>query len=464
MQSTETAYTVGLTTLGCKVAQYETEAIAEEFERHGFRLCRFGDRCDVYVINTCTVTAESDRKCRQVIRRAIQNNPRAQVLVCGCYAQTSPGEVGRIPGVTYVGGTAGKMKLAEAAERLLGSPPGAPVMATESLEGACFERMSIRKAPRTRAYIKIEDGCACRCSYCAIPGARGRVRSKAPEDVCAEVAALAAGGCREVVLTGIEISSYGDDLHGPRLMDLLEMLDARPDSPRIRLGSLSPECVRGDFVRRFAALRHAAPHLHLSMQSGSDRILHGMRRRYSVAEAESAFAALRAAVPRICFTTDMMVGFPGERDEDFADTVSFAERIGFLDMHVFAYSPRPGTPAADFPDPIPPPVKHARSAALIGVRDRLRGACLEEACRNGAPIRVLVERCRGKEAGGHTDNFMEVRFCPPRGVQSGQEIALRPLQVKNGCLLCTPCAGQEADPEARCSGSMIRRANPERTR
>ena len=387
-------YTVGLYTLGCKVSQYETEAIAEAFEKKGFRVIPFEDAADVYVINTCTVTAESDRKCRQVIRRAIGRTPLAVVMVVGCYAQTSSEEIIKIPGVSYVSGTDGKLRLPEKALFLLeskGERDASPLCETTSLEGASFEPMCITRAPRTRAYVKIEDGCECRCAYCAIPGARGNVRSKAPEDVLSEVEGLVRGGTREVVLTGIETASYGADFDGFRLIDLLEWLDEKSSVERIRLGSLTPEMMREETVTRLSRLKKLVPHFHLSMQSGSDVVLKGMKRRYNAKMAKDALVRLRAAISGVQFTTDIMVGFPGETDEAFAETYAFCKEARFLDMHVFAYSKRKNTPAALMAGQVVEEEKRKRSAALIALRTHMREEILSSLAAKGESLSVLFE-------------------------------------------------------------------------
>ncbi len=425
---------MGFYTLGCKVSQYETEAVAEAFEREGFLRVPFGDPADVYVINTCTVTAESDRKSRQTVRRALKINPGAVVMVMGCYAQTTPGDLAAIPGVCYVSGSDGKMRLPARAKELLAARPTAPLVEVGDIAGAGFEPMCITRAPRTRAYVKIEDGCECRCTYCAIPGARGNVRSKPAADVIREVEILAAGGSREVVLTGIETASWGRDLGGRALIDLLEELDASAIPTRIRLGSLSPELIREDFVRRFAALKTVTPHLHLSMQSGSDSVLRGMRRRYNTAMAEEALAALRAALPHITFTTDMMVGFPGEREENFCETMDFCRRARFLDMHVFAYSRRPGTPAADFRDQVPEGEKRRRSAALIALKNEIRDEILNGVVREGAPLSALFETHDEAYYTGHTDSYIEVRI-PYDGTDlAGEVLSVTPTHTAEGIL------------------------------
>ncbi|MBQ8351878.1 MAG: tRNA (N(6)-L-threonylcarbamoyladenosine(37)-C(2))-methylthiotransferase MtaB [Clostridia bacterium] len=433
MVAIDKPYTVGLYTLGCKVSQYETEAIAEEFERRGFLRRPFDEPCDVYVINTCTVTAESDRKSRQVIRRAYHKNPSARIMVCGCYAQTTPGDLEKIPGVSYISGTGRKMEIARRAEELLATAKSAPICAVTRVEDEPFEPMAIAHAPRTRAYVKIEDGCECRCTYCAIPGARGLVRSKAPQDVLREVSALAAGGSREIVLTGIETASYGVDLGNTRLIDLLELLDRTPGIPRLRLGSLTPELIRPDFVRRFAALRLPTPHMHLSMQSGCDAVLRGMRRRYNTTMALEGLRALREAIPGIQFTTDMMVGFPGESDENFEETMAFCREAAFLDMHVFAYSRRPGTPAAAFQNQVPETIKHERSARLIALKNEIRERILSCMVEEGKPLSVLFETEEDGIYHGHTDTYVEVSVPAAQDLR-GEIYAVRPLAVQGSII------------------------------
>ncbi len=401
-------YTVALSTLGCKVSQYETEAVKEAFLSRGFSVVDFSQRADVYVINTCTVTAESDRKCRQVIRRAHRCNPDAVLMVMGCYAQRSAEELTKIEGVSYVSGTNGKMKIPEEAEKLLKEKAEKPILAVTSLDGAPFEKMSVYGTPRTRAYLKIEDGCECKCAYCAIPSARGNVRSKAPEDVLAEIEALVAGGTREVVLTGIETASYGADLNGYRLIDLLEDIDGKSTVERIRLGSLTPEMMREDIVLRLSRLKKLVPHFHLSMQSGSSSVLKRMKRRYSAEMALAALERLRTAIPSVQFTTDMMVGFPGESEQEFEETLVFTQRARFLDMHVFAYSRRKNTEADEYKDQIPECVKRERSARLIALAAALREENLKEIVKRGKPLTVLFETNEGGVWHGHSDEFAPV--------------------------------------------------------
>ena len=409
---------VGIYTLGCKVSQYEGQAISEAFEIAGFEVLPFDGLCDVYVINTCTVTAESDRKSRQMIRRAAATNPAAIIMVTGCYPQANPDMVKIMPEVDYVSGTENKTALPARALELMeikkeeipskGSSKK-PLVEITDISNIPFEPIRISKAPRTRAYVKIEDGCECRCTYCIIPAARGSVRSKAPRDVYDEVAALAAGGCREVVLTGIETASYGRDLVNVTLIDLLEELEDIPNLERIRLGSLDPSLMRDDFINRVARLEKITPHFHLSVQSGSDRILALMKRRYKADTALLSMEKLRARIPGVTFTTDIMVGFPGETDEDFAETMEFCRKAMFLNMHIFAYSKREGTPAAKMQDQVPSSVKKARSVALSALRDKLRDRVIEEQIQSSPRQRVLFETKEGSWFYGHTPNFIEVK-------------------------------------------------------
>lgn len=432
------AYRVGLYTLGCKVSQYETEAIAEAFEALGFAVCPAGEACDVYVINTCTVTREADRKSRQTIRRALKINPNARVLVTGCYSQTTPEEIAAIQGVAYVSGTADKMRLPKIALELLAAPPAAPIVAVTALDGAPFEPMCITKSPRTRAYVKIEDGCECRCTYCAIPGARGRVRSKTPTDVLREVEGLTRRGTREVVLTGIETASYGVDFEGYRLIDLLEEIDKKGYCERLRLGSLTPEVVTEDFATRLACLAAPVPHFHLSMQSGCDRVLARMKRRYNTAGALAAMERLRRVMPNVQFTTDLMVGFPGETDEMFLETLDFVRRARFLDMHVFCYSRRAGTPADTYPDQVAEEVKHERSVRLVQLGEEIRDEILTGIVQNAKPLRLLLETKESDGWHGHTDEFIPVKLEGYSAGEQGDLVSVLPTRHESGTIYATP--------------------------
>ncbi len=400
--------TVGIWTLGCKVNQYESEAIAEAFVGEGFDVCHHTAPCDVYIINTCTVTAESDRKARQMIRRVIGQNPDAYVLVTGCYAQVATQEVAKLRGVDFVSGNADKLGVVRAAQALLarGRKNDTPEISVNAPDSNGFEAMCIQKFDRTRAYVKIEDGCESHCTYCIIPSARGSIRSKAPEEVLREVEMLTLGGCREIVLTGIETASYGKELDGWDLGRLLEEIDRIPNVGRIRLGSLDPSLMKQAFVDRIASLGCLAPHFHLSMQSGSDAVLARMKRKYNTRIAREGMERLRRAMPNVQFTTDMIVGFPGETEEDFERTRSFVKEAGFLMVHVFPYSRRAGTPAAEMPDQIPEEVKHDRVAVLSRDAADVRASILQGAI--GSVREVLFETLEDGRIKGHTADFLEV--------------------------------------------------------
>ncbi len=406
----EAKKTVGFFTLGCKVNQYESEAISELFAARGYEVLPADELCDIYIINTCTVTAESDRKARQIIRRAIMRNPDAFVLVTGCLAETAPDTLSRIEGVDYLCGNAEKSAIVDAADRLLasGRKNPTPHVYLPPLDGAPFEAMSIQKFDRTRAYIKIEDGCESHCTYCIIPKARGQIRSKKPKDVLSEVRTLTAGGCREVVLTGIETASYGKDLDGYTLADLLEEVDRIPNIGRVRLGSLDPSLMKQPFVDRIASLRSIAPHFHLSMQSGSDKILRLMKRKYNTAMALESIERLRRAMPNVMLTTDMIVGFPNESEEDFQQTLDFAEKAEFLMIHVFPFSGRRGTPAAAMSGQIPMEIRRERAARLTELEASVRKKILEREIQTAPVSEVLFEDYKNGYAHGHTANFIEV--------------------------------------------------------
>lgn len=401
--------TVGIYTLGCKVNQYESEAISEELERCGFSIVSPACVCDAYVINTCTVTAESDRKARQFIRRAIGKNANAAVVVTGCMAQISADEIAAIEGVDAVVGNADKMSCAAIIERLLanGKNEKTEIFITD-IKSSPFEKMRIGHFDRTRAYVKIEDGCESRCTYCIIPDARGGIRSKPVEDVISEVTALTRGGCREIVLTGIETGSYGKDLGDVDLADLLCRIDKIEGIGRVRLGSLDPSLIKEDFVKRIADLGSLAPHFHLSLQSGSNRILALMKRKYNARQAMAAIELLRKYIPNVKFTTDIIVGFPQESEENFGETVEFVKAAGFLTAHIFPYSKRKGTPAAIMQGQISKDEKSRRLHLLEAVEADVRRGILEAEIESGNVKDVLFETFSDGVAVGHTADFLEV--------------------------------------------------------
>ena len=396
-------------TLGCKVNQYESTAIAEEFERHGFTIGKFSEKCGIYIINSCTVTAESDRKTRQMIRRAARHNPEAYVLVTGCYAQINPAKTAGIDGVDFICGNSNKTRLVDAALGLIasGEKNRSAAIKVDDIHDALFEPMTIHSSERTRAYVKIEDGCDNHCTYCIVPSARGRVRSKAPEDVIAEVRGLVRNGYREIVLTGIETASYGKDFEdGYSLADLIYEVDKIPGVERIRLGSLDPSVLRPSFVDRIAALKHFAPHFHISMQSGCDRILALMKRKYNTSMVLEYIRYIKEKMPYVTFASDFIVGFPGETESEYLETENFVEAVGFTHLHIFPYSKRSGTAAAEMDGQVPDAIRVERASRLDAKRREIIYAAAEKYI--GVHKEVLFELCEDGRAVGHTPEFLEV--------------------------------------------------------
>ena len=406
----EIKHTVGILTLGCKVNQYESEAIAERLASLGFEIKQASEECDAYIINTCTVTAESDRKARQFIRRAISKNPEAYILVTGCLAQTNPENIAAIAGVNYVCGNTDKLIIADALNDLFakGEKNSKTEIFVRDIDSVGFEKMEIKHFDRTRAYIKIEDGCESKCTYCIIPYARGKIRSKAPEEVICEVTHFVKNGCREVVLTGIETASYGKDLDGYTFADLLCDINAIEGDFTIRLGSLDPSCLTEKFVEKIKNLNKLAPHFHISMQSGSSKTLRNMKRKYNADQALANMERLRKAMPAVRYTTDIIVGFPGENEEDFNETLEFAKKAQFLMIHVFPFSARKGTPAAKMSEQVPQEIKKHRSAELIALEKGIRNAEFDRILEQGEHHTVLFESFENGKAYGHTPDFLEV--------------------------------------------------------
>jgi MiaB-like tRNA modifying enzyme len=365
----------------------------------------------VYVINTCTVTGESDRKSRQLIRRAVKTGGgTAVVMATGCFTQVSPEEARKIEGLDYIGGNKNKTILAEKAKELLQKKREGDLtvqfdisdIASESV----FETMTVHTSDRTRAFVKIVDGCQNNCSYCIIPKARGPVRSKPQADVLAELSGLIQNDYKEIVLTGIETAEYGRDLEDTNLLKLLCAADSLPGLSRIRLGSLDPTLFRPEFVRQIATLPKVMPHFHISLQSGSDRILAMMRRKYNTAQFYEKLCLLREHIPNVTFTTDMIVGFPGETEEMFAETLAFTEKCSFLYAHIFPYSKRSGTDAAEMKGQIPEEVKKQRAAIL---KEKMMSVRIKEMERySNTCLSILAEKVQDGAVFGYTTNYIEV--------------------------------------------------------
>lgn len=362
--------------LGCKVNAYETEAMQQILEQAGYEIVPFHERADVYVINTCSVTNMADRKSRQMLHKAKKTNPEAIVIAAGCYVQTKEDEAALDESIDIVIGNNKKHMLLDAIEAYEKKRQGNE---TEKVNEVVdinhvkqdYEELHLEKtAEHTRAFLKVQDGCNQFCSYCIIPFARGRVRSRKAEDILAEVERLAAHGYQEVVLTGIHLSSYGVDT-GDDLLHLIELVHGVEQIKRIRLGSLEPRIVTEDFVKRLSELEKICPHFHLSLQSGCDTVLKRMNRRYDTKEYEAGCALLRKYFSHPAITTDVIVGFPGETEEEFQMTREYLERIHFYEMHIFKYSKREGTKAAVMPDQVDEQEKTRRSAILLELAKKM---------------------------------------------------------------------------------------------
>ncbi|SBW09873.1 Threonylcarbamoyladenosine tRNA methylthiotransferase MtaB [uncultured Eubacteriales bacterium] len=399
---------IAIYTLGCKVNQYETQALETELVKRGHTLVPFEGEAEAYVINTCTVTAVSDKKSRAMIRRARKSRPDAVVAVCGCYAQTDPEAVVALE-VDLVMGTADRMAFLDEVEKLVEHKAAAPEVRVDNImTHRAFEHLPAGGLEgRTRAMLKVEDGCVNFCSYCIIPYARGPVRSLPLEAAVYEAKRLARDGYREIVLTGIEISSWGQELRdGTGLIDLIEAVCAAAPGLRIRLGSLEPRTITEEFCRRSAALPNLCPHFHLSMQSGSDAVLARMNRKYDTFWYYKSVELLREYYSDPAITTDLIVGFPGETEEEFMETLAFVEKCAFSSMHIFPYSRREGTPAAGMGEQASNAIKEDRARRAGSLADRLEADYLTR--RVGETLPVLFEEEKGGLWRGHAPNYVAV--------------------------------------------------------
>ena len=412
---------IAIYTLGCKVNQYETQAMEQELTARGHELVDFEQPADAYIINTCSVTAISDKKSRQMIRRARKLNPDAIVAACGCYVQTHTDEVLEL-GIDLVGGTGQRMEFLR--QLLTAAEKKTRVLVDDALHRHEFEILPAGgQMSRTRAMLKVEDGCRNFCTYCIIPFARGPVRSLPISEAVAQTGQLAAEGYQEVVITGIEISSWGQDLDGEKsLMDLLEAVSAAAGEMRLRLGSLEPRTITEDFCRRAAKLMNLCPHFHLSPQSGCDETLHRMNRRYDTERFYKSVTLLREFFPGVAITTDLITGFPGETEEEFQKTLDFIRRCEFAQIHVFPYSVRPGTRAAAM-EQLPKSVKEERAARAGEVAAQLHEQYLQSCVGQVYPV-LFEQPGREGEFTGHAPNYMEV-------TAPGEDLhnCLRPVRI-----------------------------------
>lgn len=394
--------------LGCKVNQYESEAIVELFAEKGYEIVGIDEEADVYVINTCTVTNFGDKKSRQLIRKVKRQNENAIVAVVGCYAQTAPQELMQVEGVNLVIGTKDRAQIVEMVENY-SFEKGVENHVSDIMKERVFEPLSIQKlANRTRAYLKIQDGCSQYCSYCIIPYARGPIRSRDPQDVIAEVKRLAENGFKEVVLTGIHVASYGKDRKDTSLLEILRQVHEVEGIERIRFSSIEPNVVTEEFAQAIADMPKVCDHFHLSLQSGCDKTLKEMNRKYDTEKYRQAAATLRKYLPEVALTTDIIAGFPGETEEDFQASYDFAKEIGFAKIHAFPYSPKRGTPAAARKDQLLNAVKAERSHRLIELSDKMADDFIQAYV--GREVEVLYERAIGDGVyEGHTTNYIKVK-------------------------------------------------------
>jgi len=416
---------VAFVSLGCKVNQYETNAMSQEFIQAGYEVVEFTDVADVYIVNTCTVTNIADRKSRQMLRRVKEINPEAVLVATGCYAQVGKEELEKIEDIDMIIGNNEKKDIVEIIQDYQNEKNAIITDVMHQKEYVEFGTTTYTE--KTRAVVKIQDGCDRFCSYCIIPYARGRVRSRKPENVVTEVEQIVDKGIKEIVITGIHIASYGKDFRNEiGLIDLLEELNKIKGLKRIRLGSIEPTIITEEFVSRLSKLEKICDHFHLSLQSGCNETLKRMNRRYTCEEFENGTKLLRKAFPNAALTTDVIVGFPGETDEEFNATCEFLKKIAFYKMHIFKYSQRKGTKAAVMPNQIDGSIKEQRSKVLLNLSDENEEMYNSEYV--GKTVEVLFEEKDGDFFKGHTTNYIEVWA---KG--EGLENVIRMVDIKESC-------------------------------
>ncbi len=407
---------IGMLTLGCRVNQYESDAIAERLEKKGYEIAKFEKGCDAYIINTCTVTAESDSKCKKAIRRALRYG--APVAVIGCFVQGASGNDAELDGVNYISGNVNKGEVADYIDRIIA---GERFDRRQSLSGAEYERLGITSCKYVKAYVKIEDGCNNFCSYCYVPYVRGRVRSRNEEDVLSEVRSLRESGYKEIILTGIETSAYGEDRNSKEaLCSLVERIQSENHFPRLRFGSLNPSFFTRERLDRLSRIEGVMPHFHLSVQSASDRVLEAMRRHYTSDELYRAVEDIRHYFPTANLSCDMICGFPGESEADFCESLEFIKRARILHTHIFPYSNREGTLASKMDGQLSQEEKHRRA----GVMSELAQGVYNEIYREnlGREYTILAEFFKNGNVLGYTENFINLSIPRPEGCEKGDII------------------------------------------
>lgn len=426
---------VAFCSLGCKVNQYETNAMAQKFIEHGYEVVEFDEYADVYIVNTCTVTNVADRKSRQMLRRAKEINKDATLVACGCYAQVAKDELKKIPEIDLIIGNNEKNDIIQIVENHI-SQKGAEDLVSDVMYKLDYVELGTTTyTEKTRAVIKVQDGCDRFCSYCLIPYARGHIRSRKIENVIEEIKKVVEEGINEVVITGIHIASYGRDFKGENigLIDLLEEINKIQGLHRIRLGSIEPTIITEEFVERLSKLDKICDHFHLSLQSGCTGTLKRMNRRYTTEEFKAVTKRLRAKFPNAALTTDIIVGFPGETDDEFNTTYEFLKEIAFYKMHIFKYSQRKGTKAAVMPNQVDGKIKEERSKKLIELSNENEYNYNKKYI--GKQVEVLFEEREGEYLKGHTTNYIVVKHKTDKNDLINKIAKVTVSEAKQDCLM-----------------------------
>lgn len=425
---------VAFCSLGCKVNQYETNAMAQKFIKNGYEVVEFDEFADVYIVNTCTVTNVADRKSRQMLRRAKEINNKSILVACGCYAQVAKEELKKIEEIDLIIGNNEKKDIISIIENHIGENGTEEQVSDVMYKCEYVELGSTTYTEKTRAVIKVQDGCDRFCSYCLIPFARGHIRSRKIENVIDEVKKIVDEGIKEIIITGIHVASYGRDFKdGTSLIDLLEEINKIENLHRIRLSSIEPVIITDEFVQRLSKLDKICDHFHLSLQSGCTETLKRMNRRYTADEFEQATKRLRAKFPNASLTTDVIVGFPGETENEFNETFEFLKNIKFYQMHVFKYSPRKGTKAAVMPNQIDGKIKEERSKKLIELSHE--NELYYNTSNIGKDVDVLFEERDGEYIKGHTTNYIVVKYKTDNDDFINQIISVKVKKVGENCLI-----------------------------
>ena len=426
---------VAFCSLGCKVNQYETNAMAQKFIEHGYEVVEFDEYADVYIVNTCTVTNVADRKSRQMLRRAKEINKDATLVACGCYAQVAKEELKKIPEIDLIIGNNEKNDIIQIVENHIAQKGAEDLVSDVMYKLDYVELGTTTYTEKTRAVIKVQDGCDRFCSYCLIPYARGHIRSRKIENVIEEIKKVVEEGINEVVITGIHIASYGRDFKGENigLIDLLEEINKIQGLHRIRLGSIEPTIITNEFVERLSKLDKICDHFHLSLQSGCTETLKRMNRRYTTEEFRDVTKRLRSKFPNAALTTDIIVGFPGETDEEFNTTYEFLKEIAFYKMHIFKYSQRKGTKAAVMPNQVDGKIKEERSKKLIELSNENEYNYNKKYVSK--QVEVLFEEREGEYLKGHTTNYIVVKHKTDKDDLINKIAKVTVNEAKQDCLM-----------------------------